>query len=315
MGHSKAACLGILAVIALLLIVIFVPLSFSYVDYYDYGLAQRTTTGSVDTTRVYTKGRYGLGPTYRFLKYKADAHFVELKELAVFSAGESEASIGTSFKLDIVFTYLLKEHEVGDLHKDMAGTYSSVIESRAKEAIKNEAIFITFNEYFTERDLVESRLRNAVVARWDDPPQVHATLDQFLLGRISIPEEVAVKQLEAKIQNERNDREQYLQDAKIERELTDVEVNSILLEKDKLLRTAEAEAKVTTAKATAQSHKIIADAERDGALGLFTAAGIVEQEHKIAFAYIRTLMERGGNNTELDISYLDADSVLRTKTV
>lgn len=102
--------------------------------------------------------------------------------------------------------------------------------------------------------------------------------------------------------------------AKIERELTDVEVNSILLEKQKLLRTAKAEAKLTTARATAESKEIVADAEKQGALGLFTSAGITEQEHKIAFAYIRTLMERG-DNTVLDISFLNPDSVLRTKAV
>ena len=313
MASDNAICLGFCAFVAILLIVILVPLSFSYVDYYDYGLAQRTTTGSVDTSRVYTKGRYSLGPTYKFLKYKADAHFLELKRLSVFSSGATEESIGTSFKLDITLTYLLRKDEVGDLHRESASTYRQVIESRAKEAIKNEAIFITFNEYFTERAKVEKRLRNAVVKRWNDNPNVHAKLDQFLLGRIAIPEEVAEKQLEAKIQNEKNSRENFLQQARIERELTSVEVNSILLEKEKILRTANAEAKLTTAKATAESQKIIADAEKAGALDLFTAAGITEQEHMIAFAYIRTLMERG-NSTELDISYLSPDSVIRTKT-
>ena len=211
MKSEHVACLGILAVIAFLLIVILVPLSYSYVDYYDYGLAQRVTTGSVDTSKVYTKGRYFLGPTWKFLKYKADAHFVELDQLAVFSAGASSQSIGTSFKLDITFTYTLKKNDIGKLHQESASTYQTVIESRAKEAIKNEAIFITFNEYFTERIKVEKRLRNAVIKRWNEKPAVHATLDQFLLGRIAIPDEVAQKQLEARIQNERNDKETFLQ--------------------------------------------------------------------------------------------------------
>ena len=91
-------------------------------------------------------------------------------------------------------------------------------------------------------------------------------------------------------------------------------MNSILLEKEKLLRTANAEAKLTTAKATAESQEIVADAEKQGALGLFNAAGITEQEHKIAFAYIRTLMERG-DKTTIDVSYLNPDSVLRTQAV
>jgi len=47
-------------------------------------------------------------------------------------------------------------------------------------------------------------------------------MDQFHLGRIRIPESVATKQLESKVQNERNGREQFLQEAQIEREMTAV---------------------------------------------------------------------------------------------
>ena len=60
-------CIGFIAV---LMILILIPLSFSYLDYYDYGLAQRSSTGAVDTTKVYTSGRYFLGPDHRFIKYQ-----------------------------------------------------------------------------------------------------------------------------------------------------------------------------------------------------------------------------------------------------
>jgi hypothetical protein len=53
-----------------LLILILVPLSFSYIDYYDYGLEQRKSTGSVDTEKVYSSGRYALGPDRHFIKYQ-----------------------------------------------------------------------------------------------------------------------------------------------------------------------------------------------------------------------------------------------------
>jgi hypothetical protein len=56
--------------VVVLLILILVPLSFSYIDYYDYGLVQRKSTGSVDTEKVYSSGRYALGPDRHFIKYQ-----------------------------------------------------------------------------------------------------------------------------------------------------------------------------------------------------------------------------------------------------
>ena len=41
----------------------------------------------------------GLGPDYTFLKYRADAHTLSLDQLAVFSAGGSNESIGLEFIL------------------------------------------------------------------------------------------------------------------------------------------------------------------------------------------------------------------------
>ena len=50
---EKTTCLLITAVlIFVLLILILIPMSFSYVDYYDYGLVQRKSTGGVDTDQV-----------------------------------------------------------------------------------------------------------------------------------------------------------------------------------------------------------------------------------------------------------------------
>ena len=56
---------GIVSIIGVLLLVILLPISFSYLDYYDYGLARRRTTGRVSLERVYEGGRYLLGPDHK----------------------------------------------------------------------------------------------------------------------------------------------------------------------------------------------------------------------------------------------------------
>merc|ERR1719491_2808576 len=88
-------CLGITG---FFLVIILVPLSFSYIDYYDYGLVQRKSTGSVDTDEVYGSGRYMIGVDRRFIKYQADAHVESFEALGVFSATTSNTSIGLAFQ-------------------------------------------------------------------------------------------------------------------------------------------------------------------------------------------------------------------------
>jgi len=304
------ACLGITAV---LLLIILLPMSFQYIEYYEYGLAQVKATGRVDTSKVYSQGRYFLGPAKTFLTYQADAHIEALDELSVFSAGQSNESIGLEFKIDVDFTYLLIKEEVGELHQELASSYRSVILSRTKDAIKNAAIFVSFTEYFQDRSNVEARFRRAVQARWDTNPSLHAQLDQFHLGRIQIPDSVAEIQLEAKIQNERNDEEAFLQQAKLERELTAVEVNSIQLEKNKLLRTVTAEANLLRATAQVEASQIKAEAQLNGTRLLFDAVGIESQAHMASFTYIRTLANR--DSIDLNINYLSDENIVKTMNV
>jgi len=120
-----------------------------------------------------------VGPDTKFLKYQADAHHESLDELAVFSAGTGNESIGLEFRLDIDFTFLLVKEEIGQLHKELATSYEDIITSRAKDAIKNEAANVEFSAYFQNRTRVETRFREAVQRRWNANPPLHCTLDQF----------------------------------------------------------------------------------------------------------------------------------------
>jgi len=276
-------------------------------------LSQIKATGRVDTSEVYSRGQYLLGPAKTFLKYQADAHHEVLDDLSVFSAGGSNQSIGLEFKIDVDFTYLLIQDEVGVLHQELASSYQTVIVSRAKDAIKNAAIFVTFTEYFQDRLTVELRFRNAVQARWDAAPSLHCQLDQFHLGRIQIPDSVAGIQLEAKVQNELNDKESFIQQAKIERELTAVEVNKILLDKNKVLRTTQAEANLLRATARIEASQIKADAQLNGTQFLFQSVGINSQSQMASFTYIRNLANRDSVN--LGDGFLSDQNVVKTRAV
>lgn len=250
-----------------------------------------------------------MGPDYKFLKYQADAHLVHLEDVGVFSDGGTD-SVGLSFLIDVDFTYFLKEEEIGNIHKDYAKTYETVIESRTNDAIKNSATGVSFTDYFEDRKGFEKRLRDAIQKRWDQKPQIYATLDQFHLGRIVIPDSVAEKQLSAKIQIETNKKEEFLQQARIEREVTSVLVNTINLEKDKLLRETIAQASLVTANAIAEAEQIKSNAINNGTSALLTALDIDTQEYATAYTYIRTLQNR--ESLGLSVSYLADDNIVKT---
>ena len=80
-----------------------------------------------------------------------------------------------------------------------------------------------------------------------------------------------------------------------------------------MLRTAKAKASLVKAKAEAEAQQIILNAQNAGFKLLFSAANITSQKHKLALDYLRGLRLRT-NKTDIDISYLTADSVLKTKT-
>ena len=51
--------------IGILLLVILLPISFSYLDFYHYGFLRRHTTGRVNLHPVYEGGRHFVGPDYQ----------------------------------------------------------------------------------------------------------------------------------------------------------------------------------------------------------------------------------------------------------
>lgn len=312
---AEFGCIHVLVIVIGLVIAILITLSFSYVEFYEYGLVQRRSTGSVNIEKVYPGGRYFIGPDHKFLTYPADTEFVHIEAMPVFSAstGNSETSIGLDFFLDIDFTYSIIEEETGSLHKELAMSYKNVVLSRVKDALKNDAINIGFSQFFEERMAVERRLRKAVEVRMDEEPKTHVRIDQFHLGRILIPETVAKKQLEAQIQNERNGKENYLQEAEVERQKTTVQVNKISLEMINLLATTNAEAGLIRAKAVTRANEIKNQAQLNGTKALVDTTGIDTQEHKTAFTYLRNLMNRG--NLDIDVSYLSSDSIVKVNNI
>lgn len=311
--HRHTICT--LLAVGFLLLVSLLPASFSYLEYYEYGLLQRKSTGQVRVGRVYSAGRYLNGPDWTFRKYQADTHRLDFDELSVFSAGATNNSVGLEFQIDVTLTYMLDEEAVGLIHEQLGAGYAKVVESRARAAIKNVAASVAFDEYFQERDRLESRLFAAVEGRLVEPPSLHAHLDQLVLGRVQIPSSVAQKQLDVKVQLERNDEQTNLKAAQLERDQTDVMVNKINLQAVAALRIANANAKLTSERGAAEARDIIERAKADGLALALTRTGLTADDHKASYDYLRTVAARaqaGSGSDSLSVTYLHPNAVTPT---
>jgi hypothetical protein len=66
-GAKVAITIG--SVIGAIIFAVLIGVSFSIVEFYQIGLAYNANTARVDLSRVYTSGRYALGPGFSFITF------------------------------------------------------------------------------------------------------------------------------------------------------------------------------------------------------------------------------------------------------
>ncbi|XP_035664086.1 uncharacterized protein LOC118407678 [Branchiostoma floridae] len=158
--QGTLACLvGIPVGIITLLVVILVPLSFSDLQYYEYGFLKRKSTGTVYMDKVYSGGRHFVGPDYHFKVFQADAHFEELTSIAVFSLDKLEIRVTCRFQ------YFLRKDDLPLLHETYDRFYHNVMKTSAIDALKSASPEFNTRDFFEERRLVEDTLADAVKLR------------------------------------------------------------------------------------------------------------------------------------------------------
>ncbi|KAK9828821.1 hypothetical protein WJX72_002267 [[Myrmecia] bisecta] len=192
-GKSRGAracsvCVAVVVSLVLLLAMILLPMSFSNLSYYQMGFKQKRSTGVVYLDKVYSGGRYALGPDYTFYKYESDAHLEQFDALSVSTADKLETLI------DFDFVYFLKREELVQVKEECGQDYKGRIRSAGQAAIKNTVV-----NYPTE----------------------------IFLGHVQIPELVRTKQLNVAVQTETNKQQVFASTAAVTRKQTKQLVNAI----------------------------------------------------------------------------------------
>ncbi|XP_046565249.1 uncharacterized protein LOC124273948 [Haliotis rubra] len=326
MGEGGTNCIFLLigagVGIVVLLVVILVPMSFSDLEYYEIAFKRRKSTGAVDTSRVYSGGKYFIGPDFEFKKYTASAHYVFLNDVAVFTSDKLEVL------LDVSFQYFLRPEDLKQLHSQYDISYEAVMRTSAVDALKGEAPTFTTRQYVSDRAALEAAMfkgvrerlggkccaKNCKSFKFACPPgckevRLCTTADKglfvdvkyFQLGQVQIPSDVKDRFLRALTLQEDALREQLLQDAQIVRKQTDVEVRQIKNDGKEISANATAQSTTIATLASANYTLAVESARSQGLKKLYTKLGINEQKFKNSFDYLRTL--RGMDHVHFTVDF------------
>ena len=144
--------------------IILLPMTFHNLEYHEMAFFKRRSTGTINRSRVYTSGRYAIGPDGTFVKFPASLQTVDFKGLSVWTKTESKAegaqqgAAGTAVNLDISFQYRLRPNQLSQLYSAVALTYRPFIENLATTTIKNISTLFTAEEWTKDRRTIQNAL-------------------------------------------------------------------------------------------------------------------------------------------------------------
>ncbi len=139
------------------------------------------STGEVDTSKVYSSGRYGVGVDYTFKAFRADSQFSVLNDLAVFTRDRLEVL------MDVTFQYFLRPNELKPLHDAYDQQYHEIIVSRAESVIKATSPTFNTTDYFINRAMVEEVLANRLAEELRGEGCCDSYCSGDLYGEYNIP--------------------------------------------------------------------------------------------------------------------------------
>ncbi|XP_038072063.1 uncharacterized protein LOC119740733 [Patiria miniata] len=337
MGNNENAikCIAVVAIIVVVLILILVPSSFHGVEYYQFGFTRRKSTGTVNTDEVFTTGNYFIGIDYEFKIFPADAHFVDLTSVAVFTSDRLEV------RLDCTFQYFLRQEDLKDLHDTYDIQYKDILRTNAIDELKGATVDFSTRDFGDKRAEIENTLFDAVRKRLGgicckpgcknsaegcedrckpvedctkEDKGFFADVRYFQLGYVDIPNDVISRNLQTLTQLEDGFREKYIQDAQLARKLTEEIVKKIENSAEEISQNATAQAALILSQANAGARAIVEGSFNRGLAKIYTDLSITDQDQKASLNYIRTLRDQENAFLTVNFNTLVTGPVYRGQT-
>ncbi|XP_066263896.1 uncharacterized protein [Branchiostoma lanceolatum] len=286
-----------------LLLVGLLPPSFAYVDYYHYGLKKQRSTGVVNTKVVYGTGRYAIGPDFEFKLFPRGAHVVQLNDLAIFTSDLLEVIINCSFQ------HFLRKDEVGLLHDKFDLEYEPVLYRVAYSTIKETATLYSTVNFMSSRPEIEVAFHRALRDRLQGdcctgdngtqpafcrpPPDCdmgyHTDVRYFQLLSVTLPALIVERSMTALTLQIDAEKEQFIQDDRVTRKVTEAMRQSILNQGDQIRANGTARASLVLSLAYAQTNQTTEMSHVDGLQLMYNNLNISQEEEKASLHWIRVL--------------------------
>ncbi|XP_036356618.1 uncharacterized protein LOC115228206 isoform X2 [Octopus sinensis] len=327
-----------LIVIGILLLIILLPLSFSYLDYYELGVVRNKVTGSVSLDRVYSNGRYVIGPSHEFKVFKADAHVEYINNIRVFTSDKLEVGLSGAFQ------YFLRLNQLAYLHKKYDVYYKDKVVKKANEAIKNVVTGFTTRSVFKERKRLEDALllglqttlggicchqgciqpeieNNSTNVTVTVPPSgndcfegckprkncteadygMFVDVRYFQLGPVDIPDDLDQSFLNTLVLRASAERQKYFQAAQLVRKETEQKVKNFENHAAEILESAKSDSKLITQTMDANASFTVETARITGLKNLYSTLNLTDMRQRNKFDYLRSLQKV--NDLRLTIGY------------
>lgn len=304
--EGAAVCISIIISIVLILLLILLPLTFSRVTYYELGLRQSRTTGKVYRDNVYESGNYALGPDSIFLIYPASIQNIELPNLSIWSK-TSENDAGTLLSIDVSFQYELIPNQLGELYDKVGTNYETLIKNLVISAIKNEAVNYGADDFLTKRRIIEGTILKEVYKVLEN--EANTNLMGLQLREVIFPELYYQRKLDAAIQIQNNNAEEYKRESRIIRGATLEMVKYIENDAELIKQLSEAKAINIVQNAKNNATNIIQKSHNIGLKKMTDNLDITSKESLLSLDYILQLELQ--NKTNYLINY-DKSALITT---
>jgi len=284
-GPLIGAIVGGAVALALLLLVIMLPLSYTYVEFNEVAFKKSTIDNRVDTTMSYGSGRYFWGLSTTAVRFPSVYQRIEMRDndLLIFS------SAGSEFVIECDVYYRLALDRLPIIFEQVGLNYHERFSEAVRASIKNTAPEFTVDEYIRNRtgiaDYMLLKLReDLAVLNQDIIPH------KFLLLSFEFPPELQHKFLDTAVQEQLNKKAQFQQEVDLIQKSTEQLLEAVRANRTIIFQNGTATTAVIIKNAQSEADQIRLEAVGQGIAQLFSALSITDpNDRKMLFDLLTVL--------------------------
>lgn len=281
-----------------------VGVSFSVLDPTEIGIAQNTIQRGIDSSKIYTSGRWFLGLGKTFIRYPTTRQNIYFGSSSDSSGSASGGPLvvrtpGGQVTVEASLQYSLIPSRVVDLYGAFQQNYHARLVTAASSAIQTAMQGADLQQFYTNRTLVQNLTFTALQNAFNG---LYATCHDFQLRRVTLPatnEQQVVNKIvtEQRAKTAQNVQEQQNVDAATTVIVGEISQTIAVLEAN---RTQEAAVIVNQAVSTAKALRI--DSE-SGAYTSFQQALGFNNTELLRYIYYKNLKATGASASKLAVGF------------